>query len=96
MEIDRVEVDGVILMGLKANLPEAPPLVMLIGGRGFVMCAYLNIESAERLGIAAAYVSCVRSFDDILNAQIKGATTKAKSLGLETGKRVRDVIGHLA
>jgi len=83
-------------MGLKANLPEAPPLVVLIGGKGFVMCGYLNIEAAERLGIVAAYVSGVKSFDDVLNAQIKGATTKAISLGLEPGKQVKTVIVKLA
>jgi len=96
LEIGKVEVDGATFMGLKANLPEAPPLVVLIGGKGFVMCGYLNIEAAERLGIVAAYVSGVKSFDDVLNAQIKGATTKAKSLGLEPGKQVKTVIGKLA
>jgi len=34
--------------------------------------------------------------EDVLNAEIKAVTTKAKGLGLETGRVVREVIGLLA
>jgi len=60
------------------------------------MCGYLNIEAAEKVGSAAAIVSGVNSFEDVLNAEIKAVTTKAKGLGLETGMIVREVIGLLA
>ncbi|MBS7619033.1 DUF1805 domain-containing protein [Candidatus Bathyarchaeota archaeon] len=96
LEVDRVKVDGNIFLGLKADLPDAPPLLALIGGKGFVMCGYLNLEVAERLNTVAAFVSGVKSFDDMLNAEVKGATSKAKSLGVETGKVLKTVIGRLA
>ncbi|MGB9622344.1 MAG: YunC family protein [Candidatus Bathyarchaeia archaeon] len=96
LEVDRVKVDGNIFLGLKADLPDAPPLLVLIGGKGFVMCGYLNLEVAERLNAAAAFVSGVKSFDDMLNAGVKGATSKAKSLGVETGEVLKTVIGRLA
>lgn len=38
----------------------------------------------------------MKSFEDVLNAEIKSSTTKAKGLGLEPGSIVRDVIGALA
>jgi len=60
------------------------------------MCGYLNIDAAESLGATAAVVSGVNSWEDVLNAQIKTATTKAKALGLEPGRVVRDVIVALA
>lgn len=95
-EVDKIEVDGEIFLGLKAVMKGLPPLLLVKGDKGFVMCGYLNIDVAEGLGAAAAVVSGVSSLDDVLNAEIRSATTKAKALGLEPGKVVRDVIGALA
>jgi len=95
-EIDMVVVDGRSFLALKAELPELPPLLLIRGGKGFVMCGYLNIEAAERVGAAAAVVSGVNSFEDVLNAEIRAATSKARALGLEPGKVVRDVLAGLA
>ena len=95
-EIGKVEVDGKSFLGLRAEMPELPPLLLIVGEKGFVMCGYLNIDVAEKLGAAAAVVSGVSSFDDVLNAEIKAATSKAKALGLEPGKVVREVLGLLA
>ncbi len=96
LEVDRVRVNGDEFFGLKAEIPDAPPLLVLIGGRGFVMCGYLNLEVAERLNTVAAFVSGVKTFDDMLNAEVKGATSKAKSLGVDVGKVLKTVIGRLA
>jgi uncharacterized protein YunC (DUF1805 family) len=90
------DLDDVVFLGLKAVMKGLPPLLLVKGDKGFVMCGYLNIDVAERLGAAAAVVSGVSSFDDVLNAEIRSATTKAKALGLEPGKVVRNVIGALA
>jgi uncharacterized protein YunC (DUF1805 family) len=94
--VDVVDVDGKKFHGLKVEFEDIPPLLLLKGGKGFVMCGYLNFEAAEKVGSAAAIVSGVNSFEDVLNAEIKAVTTKAKVLGLETGRVVREVIGFLA
>ena len=95
-EIGNVEVDGKSFLALRAQMPELPPLLLIVGGKGFVMCGYLNLDAAEKIGAAAAVVSGVNSFEDVLNAEIKAATSKAKALGLEPGKVVRMVLGILA
>jgi uncharacterized protein YunC (DUF1805 family) len=95
-KVDIVDVGGKRFHGLKVKFDDIPPLLLLKGGKGFVMCGYLNIEAAEKVGSAAAIVSGVNSFEDVLNAEIKAVTTKAKELGLETGRVVREVIGLLA
>jgi uncharacterized protein YunC (DUF1805 family) len=82
-KVEMVDVDGVKFHGLKVKFDDIPPLLLLKGGKGFVMCGYLNIEAAEKVGSAAAIVSGVNSFEDVLNAEIKAVTTKAKELGLE-------------
>jgi uncharacterized protein YunC (DUF1805 family) len=85
ISVTTVKVDGKACVGLRVELPDSPPLLLIIADKGFVMCGFLNVEAAERLGVTAAMVSGVKSFEDVLNAEVKAATTKAKSLGVETG-----------
>jgi uncharacterized protein YunC (DUF1805 family) len=73
--------------GVLVELPDSPPLVMIIGKTGFVMCGFLNIDAAERLNVAAAMVSGVKSFEDVLKAEVKAATSKAKSKGISVGMK---------
>jgi uncharacterized protein YunC (DUF1805 family) len=94
--VENLDIDGKAYQGLKVGLKGLPPLVLIKGDKGFVMCGYLNLDAAKSLGATAAVVSGVSSWEDVLNAQIKTATMKAKALGLEPGKVVRDVIAVLA
>ncbi len=50
-----VPINGKIFSGVEVPLPAAP-LVLVSNANGFVMCGYLNVETAERLGVAAAMV----------------------------------------
>jgi uncharacterized protein YunC (DUF1805 family) len=59
------------------------------------MCGFLNVEAAERLGVVAAMVSGVKTFEDVLNAQVKAATSKAKSLGIEVGMKGAEALEHM-
>jgi uncharacterized protein YunC (DUF1805 family) len=95
IKIDKISAGGGTFQGLKVELKHLPPLLLIEGEKGFVMCGYLNIDAAESLGATAAVVSGVNSFEDVLDAEIKTSTTKAKALGLEPGRVVRDVIKAL-
>ena len=90
-----VKVDGKACLGMRAELPDSPPLLLIIAGKGFVMCGFLNIDAAEKLGVAAAMVSGVKTFEDVLNAQVKAATTKAKNLGIEAGMKGSEALKHM-
>jgi uncharacterized protein YunC (DUF1805 family) len=94
-EIDKFTIDGKTFQGVKSTLPDLPPLLLIKGEKGFIMCGYLNLDVAKRLGAAAAIVSGVNTFTDFLNAEIKAATSKAKKLGVEPGKTVKTVISNL-
>lgn len=78
--------------GLRVDLPEGPPLLLIVAEKGFVMCGYLNIEAAERLGVCAATVSGVKSFEDVLDAEVKAATSKAQRLGVKAGMRGKEAV----
>jgi uncharacterized protein YunC (DUF1805 family) len=91
-EIDKFEFEGKEFQGVKSTIPNGPPLILIKGDKGFVMCGYLSSEVAERLGLAAAIVSGVSSFEDVLNSEIKVTTSKAIELGVEAGMVVKNVI----
>jgi uncharacterized protein YunC (DUF1805 family) len=92
IEIDQLNIDGKTVVGVKVNLPDSAPLVAIIGDQGFVMCGFLNVDTAETLGVAAAMVSGVRTFDDVLRAEIRAATSKAKAKGVKLGMPAQDAL----
>jgi len=96
INVTSVKVDDKTCLGVKVELPNSPPLLLIVAEKGFVMCGFLNVEAAERLGVAAAMVSGVKSFEDILNAKVKAATSKAKSLGVQLGMRGSEALLHMA
>ncbi len=88
INISNLKVDSKGCVGLQVELPDCPALLLLITAeKGVVACGFLNLEAAEKLGVAAAIVSGVKTFEDVLNAQIKAMTSKAKDLGVEAGMK---------
>ena len=82
-----LKVDGKTCLGVRIELPDSPPLLVINADKGFVMCGFLNMEVAEKLGVAAAMVSGVKTFEDVLNAQVKAVTSKAKGFGADVGMK---------
>jgi uncharacterized protein YunC (DUF1805 family) len=95
INIASLKVDGKSCLGLRVDLPDSPPMLLIIAEKGFVMCGLLNIDAAERLGVAAAMVSGVKTFDDVLEAQVKAVTGKAKSFGVEVGMKGSEALKHM-
>lgn len=87
-----LRINGKMAIGLKVDLPDSPPLVMIIGQTGFIMCGFLNMEAAEKLNVAAATVSGVKNFDDVLEAEVKAVTSKAERKGIKVGMKGRDAV----
>jgi len=93
--VEKLDVEGKVALGLKVELPSSPPLLLIVGNKGFIMCGYLNIEVAEKLQVAAAVVSGVKNFDDVLNAEIKAVTSRAKELGINVGLKGKEALKKL-
>ncbi|MCK4478803.1 DUF1805 domain-containing protein [Candidatus Bathyarchaeota archaeon] len=92
IRVGQLKVDGKTALGLKVDLPDSPPLVAVIGDKGFVMCGFLNVDVAERLGVTAAMVSGVKTFDDMLDAEIKAVTSEAEMKGIRQGMKGREAV----
>lgn len=71
------------------------PLLILKGKKGYVMCGYLNLEAAEKLGDTAVRASGVKDLETLLNASVAGATGKAKLLGIKEGQKISEIISKL-
>ncbi|MGQ9721704.1 MAG: YunC family protein [Candidatus Jordarchaeum sp.] len=94
INIEQIRVGDNICLGLKVDLKPAP-LLLIIGERGILACGFLNIEASEKLGIAAAVVTGVRTFEDVLNAEIKKLTTEAEKLGVRVGQKGKEALSYL-
>ena len=87
-----LKIDDKVAVGLRVDLPDSPPLLLIVGRTGFVMCGFLNIDVAEKVNVTAAMVSGVKTFDDVLAAEIKAVTSKAQMEGVKVGMKGKDAV----
>jgi len=92
IDVAPLEIEDKTALGVRVELPDSPPLVLIIGRTGFVGCGFVNMEAAEKFNLLAATVSGVKSFDDVLNSEIKAATSKAQAQGVKVGMKGKDAI----
>jgi uncharacterized protein YunC (DUF1805 family) len=90
--VEQLKIAEKTATGLRVELPDSPPLVAIIGNTGFIMCGFLNIDAAEKLGVTAAMVSGVKTFEDVLKAEVKAATSKAKMSGITIGMKGEEAL----
>ena len=87
-----LKIDEKVVVGLRVDLPDSPPLLLIVGRIGFVMCGFLNMDAAEKVKVTAAMVSGVKTFDDVLEAEIKAVTSKPQMKGIKVGMKGEDAI----
>ncbi|MFN4133949.1 MAG: YunC family protein [Candidatus Hadarchaeales archaeon] len=91
VEIKEMEIGGGKVLLVKVELPEAP-LLLALAPKGYMMCGYLNIETAEKLNQVAAIVMGVKSFSEMLEAKVVAATRQAMERGVKEGMSGREAI----
>ena len=87
----RIELETGHVEGFHVDLGTAP-LIVIKARRGYVMCGYLNMDTANRLGDIAGKVSKVNSYDDVLNAELTEVSEKAREMGLKKGITGREFL----
>ncbi len=92
INVTQLRINGKAAVGLKVDLPDSPPLLMIIGQTGFVMCGFLNVDAAEKINVATAMVSGVKTFDDVLEAEVKAATSRAQAKGVKPGMKGKEAL----
>lgn len=84
-------IEGKTVKGIEIPLHNSI-LVMVIGAKGYLMCGYLNIEIAEKMGDAAAIVRGVKNIEDLLAGNVVAVTAKAKEAGITPGMTGKDAL----
>ncbi len=60
-------------------------LVFVLTKKGYVMCGYLDLTTADKVGDIAALVRGVSTVEELLKATVQGVSAAAKQLGVELG-----------
>lgn len=82
------------LTGYCIDLGKAP-LIILQAKKGYIMCGYLNMNTANKLGDIAGKVTGVKTFDDVLKATVIEVSENAKKEGLKEGMNAQDFLKNL-
>lgn len=94
MLVEEIKLEKGSALGIKVDMEHAP-LLVIRAAKGFVMCGYLNIDVANKLGDAAVRVTGVRTFEDVLNAKAVDVSEAAKKLGVSVGMPAREALGKM-
>jgi uncharacterized protein YunC (DUF1805 family) len=78
--------------GFEGELFPGSNLVFIRGNNGFIMCGYLNLETAEKMGNIAAIATGVKTVDDMLKKDIVSSTTYAQKVGIKPGISVLEAL----
>ena len=81
MKTRAIAIDGKKGVAIEIDLPGAP-LVLAKGAKGFVMCGYLDLHTAEKVNAPAAIVRGVNTVDYLFTAPIVAASAAATPMGV--------------
>ena len=85
-----------VFKGIEMELSKDSSLLAITGDKGYVMCGYLNINTAQKRNDVACMVTGVKTIEDILNSKIVALTSAAQKLGISMGMEVKKVLEILA
>jgi uncharacterized protein YunC (DUF1805 family) len=94
MREEKIQLEKGQVIGHCIDLGNAPLLIM-IAKKGYLMCGYLNMNAANKLGDIAGKVTGVKTFDDMLKATVIEVSENAKKEGLHEGMNASDFLKNL-
>jgi uncharacterized protein YunC (DUF1805 family) len=74
----------------------AKNFIVLKGSKGYVMCGYLNLNTARICKDAAVKVVGVATIDEALAARVHSCTNAAKRLGVKKGQNIKETLRLIA
>jgi len=95
MQLRKIKVGKKCIQAILIKL-SSKNLIILLGGKGYVMCGYLNLSVANKFKEVAVKITGVSSITDSLCAKVHSATHAAKQLGIHKGQPIRDVLKIIA
>jgi uncharacterized protein YunC (DUF1805 family) len=94
MKTQTIKLEKGETIGYRIDLGNAP-LLLIQAKKGYLMCGYLNMNAANKLGDIAGRVTGVKTFSDMLTASIAEVSEKAQQLGLQQGMNGKEFLSAL-
>jgi uncharacterized protein YunC (DUF1805 family) len=89
--MDQITIEDKIFRADRIPL-DGSAILVIQGGKGFLGCGYLSLETAEKLGHALAVVTGVSDYGQMLAAKVVRLSSKAQALGVQVGMTGRDAL----
>lgn len=96
MVTKEIKVKNTIFKGIELPLCNNASLLAITGDKGYIMCGYLNINTAQKRDDVACIVTGVKTIEDMLNSKVVALTAKAQQLGINMNMDVKKVLEILA
>ena len=71
-------------------------LIVIKGKKGYIMCGYLNLKTAEKFKEVAVKITGISTLRDAINSRVHSATRQASRLGIHKGQAVKEVLKIIA
>ena len=94
MKTQIIDLENGPAQGFLIELDHAP-LILIKAKHGYVMCGYLNIAAANKMGDIAGRVTGVKSYEDVLKAALVEVSENAQKMGLVSGMNAREFLNKL-
>ena len=92
---EKIRIGNRICDGFYISAVPAPLLMIRAPSGGFLMCGYLDMAAAEKLGASAAKVKGVSSFEEMLDAEVADVSPAAEEKGVSKGMTGREALRFL-
>ena len=89
MVTKEIKVKNTIFKGIELDLCDNAKLLVITGQKGYIMCGYLNINTAQKRNHVACIFTGVKTIEDMLNSNIVALTAKAQELGISMNMEVK-------
>jgi uncharacterized protein YunC (DUF1805 family) len=90
IKIGRKYIEAISINLLNKNL------ILLKGKKGYVMCGYLNLKTAQKFQDVAIKIVGVLSIEEALKAKVHSCTSQARRLGIFKDQAVKDALKIIA
>ena len=91
MKLEKIKIGKKYIEAISLNL-QSKNFILLKGSRGYVMCGYLNLKTAEKFKDAAVKITGVSSIKEALKAYVHSLSRPARKLGIYKGQPVKEVL----
>lgn len=92
MKLSEIVLNGKIFQTFEGTIAPNSNLVFIKGSKGFIMCGYLNMDTAEKQGNIAAIATGIKTVEDMLKTEIVKVTKEAEKVGICIGMPVTEAL----